>query len=223
MAENTITPPRTSVPNSGASSGGGLSEWVSNHKGLAIGGLLAAAVGAYLLLRSRSSSSSSTQNSTTATPSTLYPYSTGVTGDTNTGDYYAGILNQLNSNSSALSSQLTGLQTALTSAINAGTAAGNPSTGATNNGSTSGSTAAAATPGYGEINLPGIGESVILGRITSPGNFTGYNVGGGAPVYFGNANSVAQGSAGEQVAGNYAYTPVQYSGLVGSTVSSEVL
>lgn len=80
-----------------------------------------------------------------------------------------------------------------------------------------------ATPGYGYINLPGIGQSVILGQVTdSSQDFTGYNVGGGAPVYFGNANGVAQGAAGE-TQGNYAYTPVAYASLVGSGVSSEHL
>ena len=80
-----------------------------------------------------------------------------------------------------------------------------------------------ATPGYGYINLPGIGQSVILGQITDASqDFTGYNVGGGAPVYFGNANGAAQGPGGE-TQGNYAYTPVAYAGLVGSSVSSEHL
>lgn len=79
-----------------------------------------------------------------------------------------------------------------------------------------------ATPGYGYINLPGIGQSVILGQVGAGQTFSGYNVGGGAPVYFGNANGVAQGSAGE-VAGNYAYTPVAYASLVGSSVANEHL
>lgn len=82
--------------------------------------------------------------------------------------------------------------------------------------------APAATPGYGYINLPGIGQSIILGQVGQGQTFSGYNVGGGAPVYFGNANGVAQGSQGE-VAGNYAYTPVAYASLVGSSVSSEHL
>jgi hypothetical protein len=213
-----IKPPPTSARTPSGS--GGIGGWVGSHKGIAIGGGIAALVGAYLIIRSRKSSSTATSSTTAAggTAQTVYPTSSGITGDTNQGDYYAGILNQLNSNDSALSSQLTGLGTSITSAINAGTAAANPSTGATNTGSASGSS----VPAYQTINLPGIGQADVLGQIGANGQYTGYNVGGGAPVYFGNANAVAQGPQGEQP-GNYAYTPVQYQGLIGSSKTTEIL
>ena len=195
----------------------GIKEWVTEHKGIAIGGAVALAVGVYILLRSKKSASSSSASSgtnQTGTPATVYPTSSGITGDTNQGDYYAGILNQLNSNSSALSSQLTGIGTSLTSAIDAITATGNPSTAPTNTGSPSAAAAPApATPSYQHVNLPGIGEADVLGIIGAGGAYGGYNVGGGAPVYFGNINSASQGPQYEK-AGNYVYTPVQYEGLI---------
>lgn len=46
-----------------------------------------------------------------------------------------------------------------------------------------------------------------------------YNVGGGAPVYFGNAQNLNQGSQYE-IAGNDIYTPVAYAGLVSSGTST---
>jgi hypothetical protein len=43
-----------------------------------------------------------------------------------------------------------------------------------------------------------------------------YNVGGGAPVYFGNASALAQGAQYEQ-SGYDIYTPVGYSNQVAKT------
>jgi hypothetical protein len=210
---DSITPPNTTRPSGGG--GKGLGDWVTQHKGVAIGGLFVVLVGGYLLIRSRkSSAASSTTQNATGTPATVYPTSSGITGDTNQGDYYAGILNQLNSNDTALSSQLTGLQTGITTAINGLTSVTNPSTGATNTGSASGSQV-----GEGTIDLPGIGQSVILGQLNSADKVVGYNVGGGAPVYFGNANAVAQGLQYVQP-NNFAYTPVQYESLVSPTATA---
>lgn len=81
-------------------------------------------------------------------------------------------------------------------------------------------------PGLGQITI-GNTQYDILGQITggTPGNaqFSGYNVGGGAPVFFGNANAVAQGPQAETV-GSYAYTPSQYGTLIGTTpVSGETI
>jgi hypothetical protein len=75
--------------------------------------------------------------------------------------------------------------------------------------------AAPSGPGYGEIPINGA-DYVVLGPAGGPV----YQVGGGAPVYFGNADQIAEGSAAEAAAaksGGYAYTPVAYSGLVAST------
>lgn len=89
---------------------------------------------------------------------------------------------------------------------------------------TSGGTAPTpvASPGMGTINLPGIGQSIVLGQIGQGGSYTGYNVTGGAPVYFGNANAVSQG-AGQETAGAYAYTPISYANLVSAGPSTENL
>ena len=72
---------------------------------------------------------------------------------------------------------------------------------------------APATPGYGLVNTVK-GLMIWLG-LNQPGSPV-YNVGGGAPVYFGNANTLAQGAQYEQ-AGSDIYTPVGYQGQVAGT------
>jgi hypothetical protein len=69
--------------------------------------------------------------------------------------------------------------------------------------------------GFGTIDIGGK-QYVILGEAGKDV----YQVGGGAPVYFGSANSIAQGSAAEQHAtqnGGYAYTPIEYANLVSTS------
>ena len=75
----------------------------------------------------------------------------------------------------------------------------------------------AATPGEGIIQTA-LGPMIILGKETGngPQAFTGYNVGGGAPVYYGNATSLSQG-ASQAIAGNLVYTPAQYGQFVSAT------
>lgn len=68
----------------------------------------------------------------------------------------------------------------------------------------------AQTPGYGLVQTAQ-GEMVWLG-VNSAGQPI-YNVGGGAPVYFGNASALATGAQYEQP-GEDIYTPVGYEGLV---------
>jgi hypothetical protein len=68
---------------------------------------------------------------------------------------------------------------------------------------------ASSTPTY---NYPSIvqtadGSMYVLGQW--PNTTSNYQVYGGAPVYFGNATTLAQGPQYEQP-GNYIYTPVQY-------------
>jgi len=73
--------------------------------------------------------------------------------------------------------------------------------------------------GFGTITIGGK-QYAILGRAGSQV----YQVGGGAPVYFGNGNSVAQGSAAEQAAaksGGYAYTPIEYIDQIAQKPTSE--
>ena len=74
-------------------------------------------------------------------------------------------------------------------------------------------------PGYGTITIGGK-QYAILGRAGS----AVYQVGGGAPVYFGSANSIAQGSAAEAQAaknGGYAYTPIEYASQIAKKATSE--
>lgn len=70
-------------------------------------------------------------------------------------------------------------------------------------------------PGYGTINTAQ-GQMVWLG-VNEAGQPI-YNVGGGAPVYFGNANALATGAQYEQP-GYDIYTPVADEGLVSANTS----
>lgn len=72
---------------------------------------------------------------------------------------------------------------------------------------------AASSPGFGTVQTAQ-GQMIWLGVWGSPH----YQVGGGAPVYFGNANSLAQGPQAE-VPGADVYTPVAYASLVSSAPS----
>jgi hypothetical protein len=77
--------------------------------------------------------------------------------------------------------------------------------------------AAPSQPGYGVTTINGQ-QYVILGE-AAPGS-NPYNVGGGAPVYYGNANNIAQGKAAAQQAastGGYEYVPIAYASQVGAT------
>ena len=70
----------------------------------------------------------------------------------------------------------------------------------------------AASTGPQTISIGGT-QYDVLGLASNPQ----YQVYGGAPAYFGNANSVAQGDAAKQAAiasGGYVYTPATYSSLV---------
>ena len=74
------------------------------------------------------------------------------------------------------------------------------------------------TPTTNSASLPPIintaqGQMYVLGggstKYNSPGS-NSYEVYGGAPVYFGNAQNLAQGSQAANQPNAYAYTPVQY-------------
>lgn len=74
---------------------------------------------------------------------------------------------------------------------------------------------AAKQPGYGLVNTVQ-GLMVWLG-VNNPGANI-YNVGGGAPVYFGNASNLSQGPGNEK-AGQDIYTPAGYAGQVSGSSS----
>jgi len=90
-----------------------------------------------------------------------------------------------------------------------GTGTAPPSTGTAPPSTTPAASSSTATPGYGTVQTAQ-GQMVWLG-VDNPGSPI-YNVGGGAPVYFGNTQTLAQGppSAGNEDI----YTPVGYAGLV---------
>jgi hypothetical protein len=169
----------------------------------------------YLIYRSNNANAAAA-NPTSATPVTngnVAGYSGAGGGG---GGGYDSMLSSLTTQEQANGQALAGLQTLLG---NLGqelqTAASGP--GASNgNGATNGpSPAAAANPGYGSIDIGGQSYD-ILGEA---GSSSVYNVGGGAPVYFGNANSIAQGKQAEQTAvaqHGYEYVPAEYGSLIGS-------
>lgn len=165
----------------------------------------------FLIYRSRQSSSTST--TATTSPPVSGTVAGGTGGDPYTQQALGSITNALGQQTSALQG-ISSLLTTLQSEVGQNVQASPPPS------SSPAPVAAAppATPGYGYINLPGIGQSVILGYL-GQGSYTGYEVGGGAPVYFGNAAGVSQGSA-QETAGDYAYTPVQYAPLVSSSAAA---
>jgi hypothetical protein len=93
-----------------------------------------------------------------------------------------------------------------------GSAATTPST------SSGSGTSSATSPSSSSTNYPPIIDTVkgpmyVLGP--GPDGPNDYHVYGGAPVYFGNANQLAQGTADQWSNGQfYAYTPVQYKSLI---------
>ena len=85
---------------------------------------------------------------------------------------------------------------------------------AAGNGTPAAAPAPAPTPQFGQgLVDTALGPMVWLG-VTGAGGSTAqdYQVGGGAPVYFGNAGALAQG--GTTQAGIDVYTPVGYENLV---------
>lgn len=179
---------------------GGFAKWYAGHKPEALLGAagLVVAVAAYVRSRQQAASSSSS-TSPTATPSTstvmpgsLAPFtgSAGGGGSDMTG--MSSILLQLEESISKLGDQ----QAAAPSPVTA------PPT----------PTPSPQTFGQGIVQTA-LGPMVWLG-VTGAGGSTGadFQVGGGAPVYFGNAGSLAQG--GTQQQGVDVYTPVAYESLV---------
>jgi len=98
-----------------------------------------------------------------------------------------------------------------------GTATPAPPSGATPAPATSsyGGAAPSGSTGYGVETINGQ-EYIVLGSTAQPL----FEVGGGAPVFFGNANGVSQGTAAEanaKATGGYAYVPIQYQSFVSPT------
>lgn len=182
--------------------------WIKAHKTAAAVGGVGGAAGLALLVKSRKSSKPAAAPTlgTSASPSP------GLTGsyafDSSAMDTY----NQLSSIISDQNDRISTIQAEL-----AGNAVGQvpPTTG-------SGVVAPAAQPGFGTIDTSQ-GEMVILGKEgqTGPQGYSGYDVGGGAPVFYGNATDLSQGSA-LALPGNYVYTPIQYSPLVSSTATHQL-
>ena len=178
--------------------------WIKAHKTAAAVGGVGGVAGLALLVRSRKASKSSSAGPTLGTSASASPGLTGTYAfDSSAMDTY----NQLSSIISDQNDRISSIQAEL-----AGNAVGQvpPSTG-------SGVVAPAAQPGFGTINTSQ-GEMVILGKETTggPQGYSGYDVGGGAPVFYGNATDLSQGSA-LALPGNYVYTPAEFASQVTKT------
>lgn len=176
----------------------GIGAWYAGHKPEALIGAAGIVVTLALYVRSKNASAAASGTGTTVTPSTsqVLPGTTApFTGDT--GSSGGGDITGLESIISQLGTQISGLQ------------------GTQNQPGTGAAPAAAAAPqtfGQGLVDTAQ-GEMVWLGVTGAGGSTAGdYQVGGGAPVYFGNTQTLAQG--GTQEAGIDVYTPVGYENLV---------
>lgn len=175
---------------------------------------------AYLTLKSISNkNAAATGTGTVSTPSYAY-------GNVGAGNPYNTQMAYLNSSLTGVDQELSALlasettlskeiktQTAQIGTLRAKIAAGSGTTGGHG---TASSTGGNRTTSNGQqngvaaqtITIGGVSYD-ILGRTT---HLT-FEVGGGAPVYFGNANAISQGP-GQDLPGNYAYVPEQYNNLV---------
>lgn len=175
-------------------------QWLKTHKPEAALGGVGVAATIFLALRARSANASGTS---AANQSTAYPASSVLpvsTADTTQSDAFSGI-----------EDQVVGLQSALL-ALQSPTAPTSTMTVPPATAPTPAAPAAAApNQGYGEVDTAQ-GPMDWLGVWGQPT----YQVGGGAPVYFGNASSLAQGNpqAGEDV-----YVPVAYQSLISAKPS----
>lgn len=199
----TTTAGKTASKAAGAAAGRAgkqsFSAWYAGHKPEALlgAGGIVVAIALYVKSRNAAAASSSGTNapaSQVISPGTLAPY-TGSPGGS--------------SDMSGIDSILAGLGNQLSQIQGQLPAPGTPGTPAA--AAPAASTPPAPTPtqyGYGEVPTS-LGEMVWLG-VTGAGGSTGadYQVGGGAPVYFGNASSLAQG--GTTQAGVDVYVPVAY-------------
>jgi len=210
MATGTVTAPPSTT---GAGSSTSFMSDISNHKGLVIGGALVLGIGIYLLMKhdkSSKSTSTSSQITTTGTTQVLVP--AGVAGTNQTNNAVLSALQTMQTtNSAALAAQ----QTAIEKYIDSLYAKQNPGAGSSGSGGSSQppapGTGSSGTPTYGEGIIKGkTGKTfVIMGSVGAGTKFTGYNVGGGAPVYFGNVTTMKQGPTNEKP-GAFAYTPITY-------------
>ena len=195
-------------PVKGAPKGGGppkTGAWLKSHKqeaALGAGGIVVAIA---LYVRSKNAASGSSSGASSTTPATA---------DTTSADLYNALEGQIANLQQGASSGAGQGQTWKGRKVSSSTGATAPSTPAT--------PAAPNVQGYGTTALGG-SEYDILGNIGSGQSYSGYEVGGGAPVYFetpGGGNPSTNLSAAQVAglpAGTEVLTPVSYGGQIGST------
>jgi hypothetical protein len=195
------TPP-TPTGKGAASAAGkkGIGAWYAGHKPEALLGAAGIVVTLALYVRSKNAAAAASGSTTPATGSTSTVMPGTLAPDTGSYGNGGGDITGLESVLTGLGQQLTALQGQ--QATGSGTPATAPAP----------APAAAQTYGQGIIDTAQ-GEMVWLG-VTGAGGSTAqdYQVGGGAPVFFGNAGALSQG--GTSQAGVDVYTPVAYENLV---------
>jgi hypothetical protein len=183
------------------------------------------AVGGYLIYRMRkaseaaSTAASSTTASGTSTPTELTPVQSAGTGYTSGGSGYTG--------GGGSGNTPAGYQYQ-------GPGVGTGSIGAVPTGATAVTSAASAAPaapatGYGTSTFGGV-PYITLGTIVGPGGaYSGYNVGGGAPVFYatpGSSNlqtNLTPAAVAALPGGTQVFTPQGYAGAVSSQTAQETI
>lgn len=183
MADDTLVTPPT-IRSSNVSQGPKPS-WLKSHAGLAIGGVIALGIGAYVLLKSRSTASSTTTGTTTTTT------------DDSSGDQFNALATALGS----LSSNTEALQQQIDQVINGNAAAGSGS-GSSGSGSSSGT--GTGNTGSGTSTTGGTlsGSGAPYGPGVDPASYASFlsNVAAGDAALF-------SGGGGSDSSGGYSTTP----------------
>lgn len=173
-------------------------QWLKTHKNEAMlaGGGVVVAIALYV--KSQSSSSGSSSTDATEVPATA---------DTTDSDVYNALEGQIESLSGAVST----LQ---------GLSPGSSSTATSSGAAAAGSSAASSGPGFGDVSVGG--QSYVELGEEGVGSYYGYNVGGGAPVYYEDPGStnLQTDLTPEAVAGLPAGTEVLTPSFWGSQVSA---
>lgn len=178
-----------------------FSAWYAGHKPEALlgAGGIVVAIALYVKQKNAAAGGSSGANpppSQVISPGTLAPYTGSAGGGPSDMSGIDSILAGLGNQLSQIQGQLPGPGTS----------------GAGGGGASSVAPTPTPTYGYGEVPTSR-GEMVWLGVTGAGGSTAGdYQVGGGAPVLFGNASALSEG--GTTQAGVDVYTPVAYAGQV---------
>lgn len=209
MAESTFaSPPSLTSSAPGGASG---SDPKKQFKIIAIGGVAAAAVVLYIIKKRSASSSSTASGQTQAgTPEVIYPSSVA---DNSSQDEYDSLMTGITNGTGITANNISAAQQQLESYIGSNTVpVSTPTTP---------STPATPNEGYGQTTIGGTLYD-ILGIETDPGaqGYLGYNVGGGAPVFYDAPGSASPTQGNDQaVQGAQVLVPAIYGSNITATAN----